>query len=386
VKKILLIALLWRILLFIPIILGYLLLPYREGFSYTSIAHFTESYNPVLHFLLSPWANFDGVHYLLIAGNGYTNNGAFFPLFSLSIYALSSIFGSIQTFFPIQYFSALFLSNIYFLFALIVLFKLIKLDYKENVASQTILLLLVFPTSFFFVSIYTESLFLLLSLLSFYFVRKGNYWKAGLFGALLTATKFVGIAILPALILEFLIREKIVSLKLFKQKLLKLLPILLAPLGLISYMYYNSFKWGDPFFFVKAQEEFANNRTSSSIILFPQTIIRYFKIFFTVSPNQFEFWVALLELSAFVFASIMLYVAYKKGIRVTYLLFAALCFLIPASTGTFTSIPRYILTMFPIFIALALIQNNRFKLIYGVVCVMLLFLLLMLFSRGYFVS
>jgi len=386
VKKILLSALIWRILLFIPLIFGHLLIQYRNGFSYTSIFHFTDSYNPVLHFLLSPWANFDGVHYLAIAGNGYTNNGAFFPLFPLTIYLLTSLFGTIQAFSPIQYFSGLFLSNIYFFLALVVFYKLLKLDYKDNIAFQTILLLLVFPTSFFFVSIYTESLFLLLSLLSFYFVRKGNYWRAGLFGALLTATKFVGIAILPALILEFLIREKIVNLKLFRQKLLKLLPILLAPLGLISYMYYNSYKWGDPLFFVKAQEEFANNRSSSSIILFPQTIIRYFKIFFTVSPNQFEFWVALLELSAFIFASIMLYVAYKKGVRVTYLIFAAFAFLIPASTGTFTSIPRYILTMFPIFIAIALIQNKKFKLVYSVVCGVLLFLLLMLFSRGYFVS
>lgn len=385
-KKILLSAFLWRILLFIPLIFGHLLIQYRSGFSYTSISHFTESYNPVLHFLLSPWANFDGVHYLSIAGNGYTNNGAFFPLFPLTIYLLTSLFGTMQAFSPMQFFSGLFLSNLYFFLALILLHKLLKLDYKDNVVFQTILLLLVFPTSFFFVSIYTESLFLLLSLLSFYSVRKGNYFRAGLFGALLTATKFVGIAILPALILEFLMREKITNLKLFKQKLLKLLPILLAPLGLISYMYYNSFKWGNSFFFVKAQEEFANNRSSSSIILFPQTIIRYFKIFFTVSPSQFEFWVALLEFSAFIFASIMLYVAYKKGVRVTYLVFAALCFLIPASTGTFTSIPRYILTMFPIFIALALIQDKKFKLIYGIVCSALLFLLLMLFSRGYFVS
>jgi len=386
VKKILLSAFLWRILLFIPLIFGHLLIQYRSGFAYTSIAHFTESYNPILHFLLAPWANFDGVHYLAIAGNGYTNNGAFFPLFPLTINLLTSLFGTFQAFGPVQYFSGLFLSNAYFFLALVALHKLLKLDYKDNIVFQTILVLLVFPTSFFFVSIYTESLFLLLSLLSFYFVRKGNYWIAGLFTALLTATKFVGIAILPALLLEVVINEKILNIKVLKQKLLKLLPILLAPVGLISYMYYNSFKWGDSFFFVKAQEEFANNRTSSSIILFPQTIIRYFKIFFTVSPNQFEFWVALLELSAFVFASIMLYVAYKKGVRATYLVFATLAFLIPASTGTFTSMPRYILAMFPIFIAIALIQNKKFKLVYSVVCTVMLFLLLILFSRGYFIS
>ena len=385
-KKILLSAFLWRILLFIPLIFGHLLIQYRNGFSYTSIAHFAENYNPILHYLLAPWANFDGVHYLAIAGNGYTNNGAFFPLFPLTIYFLTSLFGAIQAFGPVQYFSGLFLSNAYFLLALVVLYKLLKLDYKDNVVFRTILVLLVFPTSFFFASIYTESLFLLLSLLAFYFARKRNYFAAGLFAALLTATKFVGIAILPALILEVAINEKILSIKVLKQKLLKLLPILLAPLGLIAYMYYNSFKWGDPLFFVKAQEEFANNRSSSSIILFPQTIIRYFKIFFTVSPNQFEFWVALLELSAFIFASIMLYVAYKKGVRATYLVFAILAFLIPASTGTFTSMPRYVLTMFPVFIALALIQNKIFKLIYCIVCGVLLFLLLMLFSRGYFVS
>lgn len=384
--KIIFAFLTWRILLFIPLIFGHLLIPYRQGYLYTSVSYFTSANNPILHFLLSPWANFDGVYYLLIAGSGYTVDGAFFPLFPVSIHALTSIFGNIQAFSPIQYFSGLFLSNVFFFLALVAFYKLIKLDYKANIVFQTILFLLIFPTSFFYASIYSESLFLLLLLLSFYYARKRNYWLASIFGILLTATRFVGIAIFPALLLEFVINENVLNMKMLKQKILKLFPILLTPLGLFSYMFYNSLKWGNPFFFIKAQEQFLTNRTVSKLIFFPQTMYRYIKIFFTVSPIHYEWWIALLEFSTFIFVSVILYVAYRKKVRLSYLIFTFICFMIPIATGTFTGLPRYAITMFPLFIALALIKNNSFKLIYIVVCAALLFLLLMVFSRGYFVA
>lgn len=377
-RKVFYLFLAWRVLLFLPLIFGYFV-EYRLGYDYTNIWKFIPHYFPVSSSLIYPWANFDGVHYLSIAGNGYTNNGRFFPLFPLIIHVVSLLFGKIQTMGGIDFFVGLFLSNLFFFFSLIVFYKLLRLDYSEKISQKSILFLLLFPTSFFFASIYTESLFLLLSVLVFYFARKKEWLKAGFFGGLLSATRLVGIAILPALILEFVIQKKDTPYKAW--------PLLLVPLGLISFIWFNMQKWGDGLYFIKAQGEMTgNNRTVDSVVLIPQTLFRYFKIFTTVSFSSYNFWVAVLEFATFFFVCVLIYIAWKKGVRLSYILFSIFCFLIPASSGTFNGLPRYAVVLFPIFIALALIKNPKIQWAYTVISSILLLILLMLFSRGYFVS
>ena len=378
VKKVILLFLAWRIFLFIPLIASEVFLSPRIGYGYTLLTYFLEKGSILSNFLLYPFGNFDGAYYLLIAAKGYTVNAGFFPLFPLVIHIVSLPFNVLPSD-PIQYFLAIFLVSLFFLASLIIFYKLVRFDYKENVAIWSIIFLLIFPTSFFYSSIYSESLFLFLSLLSFYFARKRNWLLAGITGAFLSATRFVGIFILPALLFEYFKYEK-------NKSLGKLLSILLVPLGLIVYAFYNLQKWGNAFYFIQAQGNFANNRTVNSIVLFPQTIFRYFKILFTLKPNIYEWWVAFFELSFFIFALSLFYVAWKKKIRTSYLIFGILCFLIPASSGTFSGLPRYVLTIFPLFITLALIKNKIFKIIYCTISVTLLFLLFMLFSKGYFIS
>jgi len=383
IKKIALIFLSWRIFLFIPLIAGNIFITYRQGYPYTSPLHFiSDPHWLVGSFLFSPWANFDGVHYLLIAANGYAQNAGFFPMYPILIFFLTSIISpsaAIYPFYPVQYLAVLFITNLFFLLSLIMLYKLVSIDYEDSLPILVILFILIFPTSFFFASIYSESLFLLLSLLSFYFARTNRWFLSSLCGGLLTATRLVGIAIIPALIIEFIQQKK----NLFKRKMLFLF---LTPLGIASYMLFNYLKWGNAFYFIQAQGSFYNERTVDSIVFIPQTIFRYIKILTTVSPSIFEWWIALLEISVFFFVSIMFFVAWKKKIRVSYILFALICFLISTSTGTFTGLPRYTLILFPIFIALSLIKNKIFKLFYAVISVILLFILLMLFSRGYYIA
>ena len=383
IKNIALIFLSWRIFLFIPLVVGNIFIPYREGYPYTSILHFLSNPNWLVgSFLFSPWANFDGVHYLLIATNGYTDNAGFFPLYPLFIFFLTSIISpsaAIYPFHPIQYLAVLFVTNLFFLTALFMLYKLVSLDYEDNLPILIIIFVLIFPTSFFFASIYSESLFLLLSILSFYFARKNRWFLAVLCGSLLTATRLVGIAIIPALIYEFVKSEK----SLIKPKGLFLM---VAPLGILSYMLFNYLKWGNPFYFIQAQGNFLNNRSVDLIVFLPQTIFRYIKILTTISFNVFEWWIALLEISVFFFVSIMFFVAWKKKIRISYILFALICFLIPTLTGTFTGLPRYALVLFPIFIGLAMIKNKLFKIAYSIVGFSLLMILLALFSKGYYIA
>lgn len=376
------IFLIWRSTLFIPILFGYFTLPFREGFYFATIWHRIALYFPVSHFLLFPWANFDGVHYLSIAGNGYTDEGRFFPLFPILINLVSEILGKGEPFGQTQFFVGLAITNVAFFLSLIFLYKLIKMDYRNNIAFWTIIYLLSFPTSFFFVSIYSEGLFLLFLVLAFYFIRLKKWFWVSTFTLILTLTRFVGIVMIPILIFEFLIQEKPLNRKTIK----KAWSIFFTPLGIIGYSIFCQQKWGNYLYYIHSQGNLLNNRTVDSIIFFPQTLFRYFKILVSVPTKQYEWWVAFLELGVFIFIAIILYIGWKKKVRTSYLLFSLFSFLVPSLTGTFSGLPRYVIILFPIFITLALIRNNVFKVIYMIVSPVLLFILLMFFSRGYFVA
>lgn len=383
IKKIFLLFLAFRISLFAPLIASEVFFKPRTGYGYTLYTYFLDKSNQLLsHFLIYPFGNFDGVYYLLIAAKGYTVNAGFFPLFPLSINLANSFLqpSNYVPLNPIQYFTSITLVSIYFLIALILLCKIIRLDYKENIAILSIIFLLIFPTSFFYASIYSESLFLLLSLLSFYFARKKGWFLAGITGALLSSTRLVGISIFPSLLFEYFKYEK-------NKTLGKFVSILLVPLGLLAYVFYNFQKWGNPFYFIQAQGNLQNNRSIDSVVLLPQTLFRYIKILFSIKPSIYEWWVAFFELSFSIFALSLLYIAWKKKVRFSYILFGLLCFIIPVSTGTFTGLPRYIAVIFPIFITLALLIKNKFlKIVYSTISTILLFVFFMLFSKGYFIA
>jgi hypothetical protein len=350
-QRVISVFLIWRLLLFLPVIVAPFIIVQRLGYVFAT-----------------PWANFDGIHYLSIAQNGYINQAAFFPLFPLLINLLS--FGKLY------FLSGMFISNMAFLFALLYLYKLMILDYSKKRSWEMIIYTLLFPTAFFFGAVYSESLFLLLLVLAFYFARKGKWMLSSMSALLLGATRLVGILILPALIYELYFQNK---------KLKDYLTLLIIPLGLSIYSVFNYLKWGDPLYFINAHSELGNSRVTDTIILFPQTVVRYFKILSSLPIQQYEWWVALLEIVMFIVVSILLYIAWKKKVRVSYLIFSVLAFLLPASSGTFSGLPRYVLVLFPIYIVLSY-MSGKIRRIYLVISTIILIVLLMFFSRGYFVA
>src|SRR3989344_4233726 len=87
-REIVILFLLFRIADFLIIHLSQYYIPYLGFFPYKEVA---TQYN--LPKLFTALANFDGVHYLLIAKNGYAQyQQAFFPLYPLLIRWLSSLF------------------------------------------------------------------------------------------------------------------------------------------------------------------------------------------------------------------------------------------------------------------------------------------------------
>lgn len=387
VKKILLVFIIWRIFLF-GIQFFSLRIPFRYSFPYVEAV--LEKYQPPF---LRSWANFDGVHYLNIAKSSYSAQytQAFFPFYPLLIRWLGNLF------FAKNYLVAgQFISGVFFILSLWLLFKLASIDLGEKIAWRVIIFLVFFPTSFYFISVYAESLFLFLVLACFYFARKGNWWLSGFFGGLASGTKVFGIFLLPALIIEHSLQEgdkkkkikdKILNIGIsFKKHLSCYLPISLTAGGLFLYMIYLENAFNNPIYFATAQPAFGASRSVTKIILIYQVFWRYFKMIVTVKKNDplyFTVWLEFLSVVIFLF---LIYKAYRDKVRLSYLIFALLSLIAPTLTGTFSSMPRYVLVLFPGFMALALTKNQKLvKGIFALEAVLTVFCVLF-FLRGYWVA
>jgi hypothetical protein len=217
----------------------------------------------------------------------------------------------------------------------------------------------------------------MLVVLSFYCARTGRWWLAGIFGAFASYTRFVGIFLVPALIFEWFETSK-------NKK--DLIPILLIPLGLLTYMQFLDKTTGDPLAFIHAQKLFGQGRSEKLILLY-QVFWRYIKMIFTVDLKNPIYPTLVLEFVtgiAFLWASIA--VAIKQ--RRSYAVFAVLSYLVPTLTGNLVSLPRYILTAFPFFIGYGryLAQNKPRRQLILTVSIILAFIYLSMFVRGYWVS
>ena len=160
----------------------------------------------------------------------------------------------------------------------------------------------------------------------------------------------------------------------------------IAPLGLISYMLYLQINFGDWLYFWHAQPVFGAAREGSKIILLPQVFWRYFKIFTSVPLSQLAFWIPLTEFFSTISTIALLIIASKKKIRTSYLLFSWLSLITPTLSGTLSSMPRYILTVFPIFITLGLIKSKIIKIFLLISFLLLLAIFTLLFTRGIWVA
>lgn len=361
------------------------------------------------------WDNMDGVHYTSIAQNGYFQyEQAFFPGYPFLIRLFSRGLGLDPSW------VGFILSNIFALINGLLLYKLLESYFKpdnlrhsgesraqsrddsriENKSFWSIIFLFAFPTSFFFSAVYTESFFLFLILSAFYFSHKQKYLLAGIFGALASFTRLVGIFLFPALLIEWwLISKKNLNSQcanaltrqcanLLKQPFnhLTIKPLLclsLIPLGLLSYIYYLYISIGDPLFFFHSQPFFGAGRSGDRIILLPQVIFRYLKIFTTASLN-YDYFIAILEILSLLLVIYLLLKNLKK-IPLSWRVFSWLSLITPTLTGSLSSMPRYILTIFLLYYLLSQ-QSKIVRYILLILFITLQIILTSFFLQGYFVA
>ena len=147
---------------------------------------------PVGYLLSASVDRFDAGFYLAIAAHGYGSPGsgrlAFYPVYPLLIRGVGFIVSS-----PMVAGAAI--SALAFLAALVMLHRLTELELGRGAADATVLLVAFAPLTLFFSAVYTESLFMMLTVGSLLAARRGHWRLACALAAAGTLTRVTGIAL-----------------------------------------------------------------------------------------------------------------------------------------------------------------------------------------------
>jgi hypothetical protein len=235
------------------------------------------------------------------------------------------------------------------------------------VAHRTVLILAFFPTSFFFNSAYTESLFLALSAGSLWalMVRR-DLFLACFFAAFATATRNVGIFLLAPLAIEWL--------RGIRSYRWQGAWILLAPSGLLAYSGYLWVRFGNPLLFKTAQEDWYRRPVNPPTFAREVLSQAYDGVVTALGPRSLDvsmlrglmnrladandaynllFWmlaVALLLLGLRVLPASLSVYAFLMSVPVSF---------VGTPTAPLLGFPRYVLVTFPLFITLASLLEGR---------------------------
>jgi hypothetical protein len=338
--------------------------------------HLTEPFHSsVANALIAPAARWDSVWYLSIAHLGYYSrqSTAFFPLYPLLIRGGTALFGSAILIGALISLAAM-------LAGLVILYRLVALDIGEREARVTVALLAFFPTAFFLSAVYTESLYLALSVGAIYSARLDRWAWAAFFGALAAATRSSGILILiPLALLYFYGPRAHTRAKIATRwsdprygPARSIVWLGLVPLGTVTYMAYLAFAHNDPLAPFQAENVYWGRQ-------FAGLFGAVWEAAKAVPGEVRGAWTGrspawglhdpltvadhgLIDLGFLLFALVGLTASWR---RVPFAYFAYTLALLaeglsyPTQADALESLPRYVLVMFPIFIGWAVLLAPR---------------------------
>lgn len=378
---------LWRLLDFAVAAFAGRFIPYLGFFPYKEIL---ADYR--LPAFLNALAGFDGVQYLTLVREGYnTYTQAYFPLYFLLVRAVSFLFPLFQAARPRnELLAAIFVSNTSFLGGLYFFRGYLTALFPKNrqAVLWSLVLLLLFPTSFFFGAVYTEGLFFLLFAAALYFYKKENYPAAIIAAALSSAARLMGVFLFIPILTDLVFRVRA-----GKPAGGWRIAAVLAPFaGFAAYAAYLWASVGDPLFFFHAQPAFGAHR-STSLVTLPQVYYRYLKIFLTAAPN-FQYFVSFIEFMVFSMVLAVLVTDLLRLMRRGKMnpdrlglnLFSLLNIILPTATGTFSSVPRYALFSVSFFLFIAETKNTALRAVAALIFLAFHLVLLGFFAQGYFVG
>ncbi len=297
---------------------------------------------------------YDAEHYLTIAETGYSKEllYAFFPLYPLLIRLFHIIIPSYEA-------SAIILSNIFSYLSVLVLYLIID---NKNKNKMYIIIAYIFSPNLVFNSIaYTESLYLLLTLLSYYLYINKKYLLCGIFLGLSMITRNTGIVLLGAIGLKMLYD---LYKKNIKFKDIVLLSIPTAIIG-FSYPIYLLITTGDFFKYINVQYTHWG-RISSNII---SILIRDIE-FLINNHNNVPYYYVFIQNWLFYFIALFLAIKYfkKETVFSIYIIVSLLLFTTTCRDYTWNTIPsvsffRYVFGLFPVYLLPFINEKKKYNIV-----------------------
>ena len=350
----------------------------------------TRGFGWLGNLLAAPAARWDSAWYLVIAHYGYrpglgaytSPRDAFFPLYPLGLRALSDI--GLQ---PVL--AGVLFSLAAFALALYGIHRLTTLELggsglgrraggNRDVARLAVLVTAFAPMAFFFSAVYSESLYLALSVGLFWCARQGRWAWVGVLGALAASTRSTGIVLmLPALMLYLYgPREDRAPDFAFARRLrpryklrANVLWLAILPVGLGAYMAYLGLAGGEPLAPFGAQGVWGRHFAGPYLgvwdgvkaafegarqLLSGQSTHVYFPAAGGSPGIAAEHNLMLL---AFLFVAVALLVIALRVLPLAYgvyvLVALALPLSYPVAAQPLMSLPRFLVVLFPLSIALA---------------------------------
>jgi hypothetical protein len=312
-----------------------------------------------------PFTRYDSGWYYQIARNGYLfvaggppvgvgkpGKIAYFPVYPLLTRFASRLFGHTD---PDIYFGGILVSWLSFALAMVMLFYLARLDLPQRRAERAALLAAIFPFSFFFGMVYTEALFLLLTVASFYAFRTRRWLLGGVCGGLATATRVTGILMIVPL--AWIAWRTVGTNR--RDHILALVGLLLVTIGIGAYSIYVYQLSGNPFEWAASITRWGYHpggrpwmmpvRLVGELLTHPY---RY------LSTDKMALYDTLYGVTGILFACAIPFVWYRFG--AAYGLFMLLNLWLPLSSGVFEGVGRYCSVLFPCFIWLASLRSRVF--------------------------
>jgi hypothetical protein len=274
----------------------------------------------------------DAAWYLGIAEKGYSLSGegsqanvVFFPLYPLLVRLTGYLTGGNLVL------AGWIVSSVFLALAVAMLTRLTMEFHPEIDPVRPALFLLVYPTAFFLNAVYTESLFLFLSLAVVFFALKRNFALAGACAALASATRVAGVFLFIVLFVEFVQANGWRALF-----TIRVWPLMLAPLGIVAFFLHHWIVFDNFFLYLEVQKTFGRD--------FKADLADYL-----VVRNHPDLAHTLLDLTFTLLAIVFAFVALKR-FRLSYGLYMLVTLAVALSTGTALGIARYAMVMFPIYL------------------------------------
>jgi hypothetical protein len=296
------------------------------------------------------WNRWDALNYQKLAVHGYSAVGdmrptmVFYPLYPWTIRLVAIVLNDYLL-------SALLVSTLASIVAGILLYRLVQLDFSRATATLAVWFLFIFPTSYFLHIGYTESLFLTLALGCVLAARTGRWLMAGVLGALACLTRATGLILVPALLVEA--GHQYWSTRIWNWQWLA---AAIVPLGFAGYLLLNYHVAGDPFAFISIRQEFYFISPAP-----PWTGVREAIGSLNRTPSQAQI-IGMQECFFIALGFVCTVVSWIK-LRPVYSVWMTGNWLLVMSVSFVVSVPRYTLTMFPVFFLFAILARRRLWLV-----------------------